>query len=587
MTAFVGVVAVHARIAPALPANMVAALRVPGAAPAELHATAGVSCASARTAAGGENLLVVRGIVMAGDVRLDGRDDLVRALRQTDSGAGLHQRRNGDRDDLAIVLAAYGAWGDPFIERLRGDFSFLLWDGARRSLIAARDGLGVRPLYYAQCTGGLCVGNVLDAVRSAPGVSSTLHRPAVASFLEHGWNRDTTTTTFSGVARLAPGTALRARAGQAGTDVARHWRFPDPALVTYACDEEYVERFRLLLDQAVSDRVTGPTTILLSGGLDSPSIAAAARRVAPGFDVRALTLRSAGVEGPDESRLAVAVAGRLGMPHVVHPVLMAPLAGETVHTPEPIDEPDLASARSLNRLIGDHSPVVLQGEDADALLAPPALTAMMRRGSPARLVWDVVLYTVRTGHHPYLGFWLAKRIRFWRSGVQPRAAWLRDAAGPSAVEPLSPTSHSRPEATRRLAQSLWQSIHQISDREYLGAPIEYRWPFLDTRLIEFAFSIPPIPWCQRKEIVRRALTGAVPDEVVRRPKTTVSGYFDRSVADWRARTNAVCPPLNDLTAEYVDAARLAETLRSGDTEQVLGAWRAIQFDRWIRQLDAA
>ena len=154
-------------------------------------------------------------------------------------------------------------------------------------------------------------------------------------------------------------------------------------------------------------------------------------------------------------------------------------------------------------------------------------------------------------------------------------------------EPDPPHNLARPEAAQRLAQALWQAVHLGTDREFVDAPIEYRWPLLDTRLIEFAFAIPPMPWCQRKEIMRRALRGRVPDDVVTRPKITVPGYFEAAIAEWQNRTGASCPPLHERTADFVDPSKLAEALRSGETEQVLGGWRALQFDAWIRGMEAA
>lgn len=585
MTAFVAV-ASRERGIPDLPAACVAALRVVGAAAPTLHATAGFSCAAAGSRGETAALVADSSMVLCGDVRLDDRGALTAALDVAAPG-GAHAWSSPSanvRPALSLVASAHLRWGHQAPARLRGDYSYAYWDASGTELVAARDGLGVRPLYYAEAGGAVVVSNVLDAVRAYPHVSSALHEPAVVSFLRIGWNADPSGTTFAGIKRLAPGSTLIV--GREGAlRVVCHWTMPDPAPLELRDDAEYVDRYRALLRAAVADRVEpGHTVLFLSGGIDSPTIAAAAVEAGLASGISALTTRTTDVESPEESRLAAEVAARLGLRHRLAEFVVDPRPEAPRVTPEPYDDPEYAATTAFLREIGRSASVVIEGEDGDALFSPPGLAAMLRREPAFALLARMTAYTLRHGHHPYLGLWLRRRLRPWRDRAAESPDWLTARAGCVAGPPKMPgvTNTARPEAAASLGDPIWQSVHDGGTWPYHGAPIEYRWPLLDTRLLEFVFSVPAVPWCQRKRLARRAYARDLPEAVTRRRKTTVPGYHERLVAVWRARTQARISTLSSMTREYVDPARLAGTLATGETEAVLGAWRAVQFDQWVR-----
>jgi hypothetical protein len=105
---------------------------------------------------------------------------------------------------------------------------------------------------------------------------------------------------------------------------------------------------------------------------------------------------------------------------------------------------------------------------------------------------------------------------------------------------------------------------------------------LDTRLLEFALAIPPVPWCQRKEIVRVAFRDELPAEVLRRPKATLRSYDDAQVASWRATRPCERLELSARTREFVNGDRALDSLRRGSAVEVLRAWRVLALDRWLR-----
>jgi asparagine synthase (glutamine-hydrolysing) len=530
------------------------------------------------------------GAWLAGDVRLDARDELRKALER--SGIAVPP----DAADEALVLAAWRAWGEGAASRIRGDFSFALWDGPRRILYCARDAMGVRPLYYAERDGVFVCSNALDAVRAHPAVGARLHELALVSFLQCGYNTELTSTMFEDVRRLAPAHQVVVRGDGPAETPRRHWTFPQPAPLHYPRGEDYATHYRAVLDQAVRDRARVPRlALLLSGGLDSTSLAVTLRRVVPNVEQLAITSSLSAVQPDDEARLAGLVTSRHGLRHEIVTDVPEPfghLSEAGFHTPEPFDDPTLGGWRRVAQRIAAFTPVAFLGEDGDALFSPPGLVTMLRTRAPLEVLWSVARYAVAHAHAPYLGFWLGERLRHGGrrapSPLDAPAPWIRPALiarhGVPRDQP-EVTHPTRPEVQAALSSALWQSLHDGCDPDWTGAALEVRWPFLDTRLLEFTLSLPPVPWCQGKALVRRAFRNDLPDEILSRPKSPLRGYSEWQVARWRAGWDGRLPPLHAWTAELVDPSKLLPTLQEGTVSDVLAAWRVFALDQWFRNID--
>ncbi|MFI5232071.1 MAG: asparagine synthase-related protein, partial [Gemmatimonadales bacterium] len=257
--------------------------------------------------------------------------------------------------------------------------------------------------------------------------------------------------------------------------------------------------------------------------------------------------------------------------------------------PEPLDEPDWrAWLRQLTR-ISACAPVLMIGEDGDALFRPPGLLTMLR-GWPAHdVLRRVISYTVSHRHHPHLGIWLRHRLRapfVPRGDRAPR--WIRRdvlARTRAGGEPAALPHPARPDAVRYLSDPIWQSVLEAAQPAYTGVPLEIVWPLLDVRVMEFVFSIPPVPWCQRKELMRQAFRGELPDEVLARNKEPLRGFFEEQAAQWRAASLGALPPLGDAVRDFVDSRSVAHTLKTGSVEEILAVRRAFVLDQWLRTVE--
>ncbi len=522
---------------------------------------------------------------IAGDIRIDGQDVLRAALR--DAGAALR----GDESDEQLVLQAYAAWGDDCVARLMGDFSFALWDGGTRTLLCARDGFGVRPLYYAEFGDVFVCSNVLAAVRAHPSVGAALHEPAIVSYLQWGFNVDRERTTFADVRRLAPARQFAVSAAR-GVHAARaHWQFPTPAPLRYADARQYVEQYRAILGDAVRDRVRVPRlAIMLSGGLDSTSLAATARRVAPAVTYEAFTADLSAHIVDDEARLAGMVARSLGMTHHVYDGWGEPLTyldDASFTPPEPFDASNLADARRTAARVASVSPVAFIGEDGDSLFDPPSLLQNVRTWGLLDVARRAAAFVHAYHRKPHTGLWLRRR---WRDAIRsPRShvpAFVRaDVAARTAVQSPDVTWRhaTRPEAASYLGSTAWQAAVETSRPAWTGAAHEVRWPLTDARLLAFVFSIPPIPWCQAKELTRVAFRGELPAEVLSRPKTPVRGEgptLDAAMRGWLSTH-----PVNfgHEIAQFIDTDQFLATFKKAESDDLPMLSRMIQLDAWLRR----
>jgi asparagine synthase (glutamine-hydrolysing) len=469
---------------------------------------------------------------IAGDVRVDGRADLIRQL-ESKGRYRLH-----DASDAELILHAYHAWGDDCVEHLLGDFAYAIWDGRTKRLFCARDHFGVKPFYYAQTTLGFVFSNTLNCLRLHPGVSEKIDDSAIGDFLLFGYNREPTTTTFADIKRLPPAHVLTWSAGS--TRVRRYWTLPAVGQIHYRRPVDYVDHFRELWGTAIEDRLRGDrVAVLMSGGLDSTSVAVTAHDLLSArpkaVDLSAYTLVYDQLIPDRERHYAGLVAGVLGIP--VHYLAADDytLFGRSnepgCRTPEPSDNPLPALTADQFRLIARDHRVALSGDGGDpALCASPVshFVDLLKAGRPATMITDL-LRCLAHGQRPPLGIRTAlKRMRGigpWRPPYPPWVSQdfsarvnLRARWEDVIREPASADSH-RPRAYDALQSPFWPYVFETYDPGFTQCPLACRHPFFDVRLLTYLLAVPPMPWFLEKKLLRDAMRGSTPEPVRRRPKT--------------------------------------------------------------------
>lgn len=477
-------------------------------------------------------LAAIEGRVVLFDGRLDGRRELERTLRASGRGSDA-----GLADDSTLVGQAFVAWEESAPEHLLGDFSMLIWDRRAHEATLVRDRFGVRPLFHARWGETMLVTNDLASLLEVKELAAELYQPAIVDFLLFSGNQDSARTSYSAIHRVPPAHWLRVNQ-RGASRLQRYWSLPvgsEPRIITAA---DAVEEFRSLFDLATADRVRGQeVAISLSGGLDSTSVAAAAVR-SGAAGVHAVT---AGCERQqdEEASLARQTAGFLNIPWELAPTdhytLFERWSDPHCRGLEPVDTPLRAAFVDLMARLAAHGRVLLNGLAGDSVLysSHQHFVHLLRSGRWLRALRESSSYALtRRRWPPLLLRSSALRAVGLRSEQPQFPAWIRDEVCHRLNlrerwaqfwgwrrKRLHPW---RPEAALFTQQVMWPNTFESYDRAWTGASLELTAPFLDIRLVEFLFTLPPMPHFADKDLLRQAAKGWVPEPVRLRPKTPLA-----------------------------------------------------------------
>ena len=478
--------------------------------------------------------------------------------------------------DTEVLLELYAREGVAMLDRLNGMFAFAIWDSRERSLLLARDRLGVKPLYYAEGPdGALCFASEAKALFAA-GVRAGFDAETWEELLCFRFTAGER-TPFTGVRRLLPGHVLRWHDGAWRTE--RWWHLADRA-VALRDDRlaDPVAWYREAFDDSVGLRRISdvPLGVLLSGGLDSGTVASSlAAQSAPG--VASFTVRFAAA-GYDEGPLAAEVARRWSL--AAHELEVEPsgLLERLQHAAWLNDEP-LAHGNELHILaIAAYAKrsvtVLLSGEGADETLGGYVRYRPLARAG--------FLRAVRPFAMPLSGRLRGRARKLTRLlGTGGVEEWILLNAcdvlpGDLATLGLRPSGDFsyrravlaeanalyRGDAVRRAMyldqHTFLTSLLDRNDRMTMGASIECRVPFLDYRLVERLAALPSadlVAGRESKPLLRRALGDRLPPAVLRGRKW---GFG----VPW-ARHFREVPALSDLVRSLPGA----EPIRSGPFER--------------------
>jgi asparagine synthase (glutamine-hydrolysing) len=467
------------------------------------------------------------------DARVDARAELIAKLN---SRLANRQEVSLATPDAELILHAYGAWGESCLDYLIGDFSFAIWDAPNRKLFCARDQIGVKPFYYARIANTLLVGNTLQVLRLHPGVSTKLSDLAIGDFLLFGVNYRTDVSAIEDIKKLPQSHFLTATGEQ--FRIRRYWSFPIEEPLRHRRSSDCIHEFRTILRAAIGDRLrTNRASVSLSGGLDSPTVAAMATgQLTEKGALLGITITYDRVIPDEERKYAGIVASHLGIP-------VKFIAGEDYELFERCEspgfrfpEPNALELAAMNddlcRFAAAHGPVMLTGQGGDPGLVP-SLCFYKGRRFPS-LLWNSARYFLSHGRHPKLGFRLAW-LR-WRgqptSDSVPYPNWLepnfefrarlKERWREIMDEPV-PIHPDRPAAYGSVSLTEWAGLFESSDPGWSGILLEVRHPLMDLRVLRFMLRLPTLPWCADKELLRVAMREDLPENVLRRAKSPLAG----------------------------------------------------------------
>ena len=462
-----------------------------------------------------------------------------------------------DHSDTEVLVHGYEEWGDGLPARLNGMFALAVWDRPRRRIFAARDRFGEKPFYYTARPGFFAFASELSALARHPLVDRTPDPRSVQKFFAYGYI-PAPNAFYRGARKLPGGWSLTLDLDDFEPRVRPFWRFAieagddAPAARIPALAEE----LRALLDQAVARRLVSdvPLGIFLSGGIDSSTVLALAARHRPAATLDTFTI---GFTEPsfDESAQGRAVAGAVGSRHhervLDFDTARASIAAVLGRLDEPLGDASILPTWLLSAFAREHVTVALSGDGGDELFAgydpfaalapaawydrlvPPAVHALLRGLSGRLPVGTTNMSLDFKIRRTLMGLSYPAKVRLpvWMAPLEPaRMGDLFDE--PLPVEDLyseAITVWDRATARDPVDRALefftnfylQDDILTKSDRASMMVSLETRAVFLDNDVVDFCARLPhgyKYRRGVRKFLLREAVKGIIPDEVLNRPK---------------------------------------------------------------------
>lgn len=540
--------------------------------------------------------------------------------------------------DTEVLLKAYERWGAACLPRLNGMWAFTLWDARRRSLVASRDRFGVKPLYYTRVDGVWIFASEIKALLLYPGAHRGFNEPRVLDYLREGRIDDGDETLFAGVMAVPPASFLELTGDQ--LHVTRFWRLDAQPDRADARPLDVVADFRELLTDAVRLRLRSdvPVGTMLSGGVDSTSIAALVHELKTGAALAPASAESRGLRSfhhafsacwpgwaANEEVKIDGICARFDLkaqklyprPHDV----MAVLEKVVYHLDQPFQTPIAAVNYMLMCAARDAGvKVVLNGHGADETLAGYAeifvlyhLCDLLRGLHVTSFLAEHRAFRTRSRHSTIAmlrllaGRLLPAIVRARRSRARRGGTGRDDLFAPPAVDD---GQAGVPDARLGAAPSLLEESlrhrffgHYIpqwmrmEDRMSMAASVESRLPFMDYRLVEFAFGLPAqmkLRHGRTKFILREAMKETLPHDIVfeeEKVKFAVPEmlWFRREWRPFIEQTLLTSPRRID---PFLNVSRFSRRLAAwlgGDDSAMTPhvVWRALNAELWMQRFGHA
>ncbi len=523
--------------------------------------------------------------------------------------------------DTEVILHGYEEWGVDCVLKLIGIFAFAIWDSPSRRLFMARDHLGVKPLYYRVDHKSLTFASEIKAILQDVEVERSINPQGFRNYLAFGHSIGPE-TLYAGIKKLLPGHRLICGPDQEIT-LEKYWDVTWGE-ATNKSDGHLAEKLRGLLDEIIGMQLVSdvPLGAFLSGGIDSSAIVALMGRK---MSEPVKTFSVGFQQGPDfydELDDGIRAAKFLNTQHHILKAqpsdLIKVLPTLVYHYDEPFADAAAFPTYLVARLAREQVKVVLTGDGADEIFG-----GYQRYGMDARLAWTQFL---PAGFLAFMGKLAQPLVRHnlrWQRGfialrekeaAARAASWYLCFSNDVCREILAPHHweevkgldylnnyrnyyNSCAPTTDRLTRMMYADLKtqlvdsylEKVDKATMAVGLEARVPYLDYRLVEFAFHIPSfrkINHKQSKIILRETLRGLLPRETLDKPKhgfavpldTWMRGelkdFIREILFDRRTRERGIFNP-EHIEKFYAD--HMAN--RASHSNQL---WLLVVFELWCR-----
>jgi asparagine synthase (glutamine-hydrolysing) len=520
--------------------------------------------------------------------------------------------------DTETIVHGYEEYGPKCLNQLRGMFGLAIWDAKKDQILLARDRVGKKPLYYTVTSNNILVyGSELKSLLEHPDVEREVNFQALDAYLTLGYVPDPL-TIFQSINKLPPGHYLTF--DRNGVTTRQYWDFKFEENEGRA-ESDYLEELLHLLDESVRIRLVSevPLGAFLSGGVDSSTVVGLMAR---NMDQPVKTFSIGFHEDSyNELEFARLTAKKFGTDH--HEFIVTPdicdIVDELVwHFDEPFADSSAIPTYMVSKLAREFVTVILSGDGGDELFAGYTRYAIDQQRSAFANVPGVVRKGLMRPLSARLPHGALGRNFIYNVSLDPIDRYLDSV---SIFTRLNKKSLYTTQFREQLASEnfvaemfadLAAKVHTGSpvdpllyidsktylpgdimtkvDRMSMAVSLEARAPLLDHKLIDFVTKIPAslkLKGNQTKHIMKRAVTGLVPDEILYRPKQG----FGVPVQEWinQQLKQRIVDTLTDTRTRqrgYVDTKYLDVLLDEhwrGRRDHSAQLWSLLMLELWHRQ----
>jgi asparagine synthase (glutamine-hydrolysing) len=552
--------------------------------------------------------ITLSGAVITWDGRLDNRTDLIQQLKDV-----LTIRST----DVEIVAAAYDFWGSDCFAMLTGDWALSLWDPHTRSLILAKDPIGTRHLYYSFDNNQVTWSTILDPLVLFAEKTFALCEEYIAGWFS--FFPAPHLTPYVGVHSVPPSSSVLIRTGK--HTVRKYWDFENDNRIRYRSDAEYEEHFCLVFAEAVRRRLRSDSPILaeLSGGMDSSSIVCMADTIIARGAVETPRMDTLSYYDDSEPNWnerpyftkVEEKRGRTGT-HINVGNRESPLvqlesdrfAANPGSSGGRLSE---ASSQLAACMTAQGNRVVLSGIGGDEVTGGvptpiPELQNLLASGQFKMLAHQLKLWALNK-RKPWFHLLFEAARGFFPAALVGIPKYKRPAPWltPSFVKRNRPALQGYetrlkllgPLPTFQENMSTLKALQRQLACDALSSdlPQEKRYPYLDRGLLEFMYAIPREQLLrpgQRRSLMRRALVGIVPDELLNRKRKAyvVRSSMTAISAEYKDLVE-LSQNMHSSSLGIVDAAGFHEALqkiRRSEDVPILSLTRTIGIEIWLQKL---
>ncbi|MEP7264741.1 MAG: asparagine synthase (glutamine-hydrolyzing), partial [Bacteroidota bacterium] len=507
--------------------------------------------------------------------------------------------------DTEVILASYRKWGTDCVKQFVGMWSFVIWDKRKKIFFASRDRFGIKPFYYIYNGSRFYFGSEYKPLKLSPLFSNELNLDQVSRGLQMGWVCYNDETYFEKIKALPAAHNLIIENGK--ITIERYWDIETGKYLNIS-EEEKKEKFLALFKDSVNLHLRSDVTVgsCLSGGLDSSAIAGMVQHLHPGIKYKSFSIYYEGKGDVDERPFIREVLNKYP---AIEPYYYSPTdveVGESFHhalyhADVPCTGSSFMSQYFLMKLIGSQKiKVVLDGQGSDEYLGGymhtfyRVIADQLRNFKLSKALQTTTAISKQTGASfmPHIAKSLLSvtmhEQQLYALEYKKYYPFLSNQSATPAPFQLPDVNGNRTDnfLYQLMFSTSLPSLLHYEDRNSMAFSIESRVPFLDHRLVEFAFSLPvkdKVNGIVTKDILRQSLNGILPEAVKNRKDK--KGFVTPGESKWLRGPLSHLLDFKSSDLPFLNADKVSHVLteyKKGSNKMVALTWRLAVLNYWMK-----